>query len=516
MSNDDAKALPDLAAGLALSDIPEGQIVEARAGDEKILLWRQGDGVRAFEGSCTHLGAPLAEGLVIDGTIRCPWHHACFSLRSGEALAAPAFAPLRQWPVALAGGQLTLAGPPRAPTRTIPKPGDAAPRTIVIVGGGAGGFAAADRLRRDGYAGSLTVVSDDVDAPYDRTLLTKDYLAGTTGEDGLGISPVTLHDLGVDLRLGTTVERIERDAKRVVLADGGALPYDRLLLATGAAPKPFDVPGGDLPHVRLLRSAADARHLLEALGDAKTVVVVGGSFIATEAAASLRDRKLEVHLVSPDPHPLEKVLGRALSDLVVDTHRDHGFVLHLGRSVSAVRGRKARLDDGLEIDCDLVLAGLGVTPRTAVAEAAGLAVDDGILVDRQLRTGDASIYAIGDAARWPDPRSGRSVRIEHWAVAERQGQVAAANMLGRGFGFDVVPFFWTKQFDVSIRYVGHAETPDSIVIDGDVANRDAAVRYLSGDRVMAVATLGRDRESLSIESDMEAMLRAGTSAAPPR
>ncbi len=516
MSNDDAKALPDLAAGLALSDVPEGQIVEARAGDEKILLWRRGDGVRAFAATCTHLGAPLAEGLVVDDTIRCPWHHACFSLRTGEALAAPAFAPLRQWPVALAGGRLTLAGPPRTPTRSIPDFGDAAPRSIVIIGGGAGGFAAADRLRRDGYTGSLTVVSDDVDAPYDRTLLTKDYLAGTTGEDGLGISPVTLHDLGVDLRLATTVERILRDQKRVVLTGGETLPYDRLLLATGAAPKPLDVPGGNLPQVRLLRSAADARHLLEALGDARRVVVVGGSFIATEAAASLRDRKLEVHLVSPDPHPLATALGRAISDLVVDTHRGHGVVLHLGRSVSAVRGRQVVLDDGLEIDCDLVLAGIGVTPRTALAEASGLEVDDGILVDRHLRTRDASIYAIGDAARWPDPRGGRSVRIEHWAVAERQGQVAAANMLGREFGFDVVPFFWTKQFDVSIRYVGHAETPDAILIDGDVAKRVATVRYLSGGRIMAVATLGRDRELLAIESDMEASSRGGMTAVSPR
>ncbi len=514
MSDDDLKALPDLAAGLALGDIPEGQIFEARAGDEKILLWRQGDGVRAFEASCTHLGAPLAEGLVIGDTIRCPWHHACFSLRTGEALAAPAFAPLRQWPVALTGGRLTLAGPSRAAARKIPALENAGPHTIVIVGGGAAGFAAADRLRRDGYDGTLTVVSDDDDAPYDRTLLTKDYLAGATGDDGLGISPVTLHDLGVDLRLGTTAERILRDEKRVMLTGGETLPYDRLLLAPGAAPKPIDVPGGDLPHVRLLRSAADARSLLQALGPGQTVVVVGGSFIATEAAASLRDRKLDVHLVSPESHPLEKALGRALSDLVVDTHRDHGVVLHLGRSVSAVGGRKVVLDDGTAIDGDLVLAGIGVTPRTSLAQACGLKVDDGILVDRQLRTSDPMIYAVGDAARWPDPRSGKPVRIEHWAVAERQGQVAAANMLGRELDFDAVPFFWTKQFDVSIRYVGHAETPEAILIDGDVAKRDATIRYQAGGHTMAVATLGRDRESLAIEADMEATLRDVTTAAP--
>src|ERR1700733_1492721 len=287
--------------------------------------------------------------------------------------------------------------------------------------------------------------------------IPKDYLEGSFGDDRLAIARHSLADLGVDFEAGASVQKIEPGNKRLRLANGDERPYEKLLLATGATPRRLGVLGGDLAHVMVLRSLQDCRRILAKVSSTAPVAVVGGSFIAMEAAASLSGRGLSVDVIAPEEHPLEKVFGRELSDLVLEAHARKGVRLHLGSRVARIGDKQVLLQGGERIDADIVVVGIGVEPRLQLAEAAGLALDRGVLVNSRLQTSDPDIFAAGDIARWPDPRTGENLRIEHWVVAERQGQVAAANMLGGDQAFTMVPFFWTKHFDLSIRYVGHAE-----------------------------------------------------------
>lgn len=501
---DDSRNSPDLTQGVEPSRIPDGGILAGKVGEDDVLLFRAGDEISAVAATCTHQGGPLAEGLIDGDTVRCPWHHACFSLRSGEALRAPAFRPLDRWRLEHRDGKafVTEKLEPRT-ERHRPSEG-AAP--IVIVGGGAAAFAAADGLLRRGCDSPITMLSADTEPPYDRTTLTKEHLDGSTPEDDLPLAP-SLSERGVTLELEAKVEAIEPDARRVRLPGGRSLPYGKLLLATGAEPRRLDLPGAELPHVRLLRTLDDCRALIERLDSRPRVVVVGGSFIGMEAAASLVSRKLEVEVVTPDREPMARQFGPELSRLIVDTHRKHGTKLHLGRKPARIEPDAVVLDDGTRLPADLVLVGIGVAPCTGLAEKAGLEVDNGVVVDGRLRSSHADIWAAGDIARWPDPHSGRRIRVEHWVVAERQGQHAAAAMLGDDEPYDDVPFFWTRHFDLIVNYVGHAERWDELIVEGDLAKGDGLVRFRAAGRDLAVATVGRDLESLQEELAMERRLR---------
>ena len=501
---DDSSQPPDLTQGVEPARIPDGGILAGKVAKDDVLLFRSGDEICAVAATCTHQGGPLAEGLVDGETVRCPWHHACFSLRSGEALRAPAFAPLDRWRVEHRDRKAVVTAKlePR-PKRYRPSP-DAEP--IVIVGGGAAAFAAADGLLRRGCDSPVTMISADTEPPYDRTTLTKEHLDGSTPEDKLPLAP-SLAERGVKLELEAVVEAIEPEARRVRLKGGRTLAYGKLLLATGAEPRRLDLPGAEPPHVRLLRTLDDCRALIERLDGKPRVVVIGGSFIGMEAAASLVARELEVHVVTPDREPMARQFGPELSRLIVGTHRKNGTKLHLERKPARIGADAVTLDDGTRLPADLVLVGIGVTPRTGLAEKAGLATDNGVLVDGCLRTSRADIWAAGDIARWADPHSGRRIRVEHWVVAERQGQHAAAAMLGNETPFDDVPFFWTRHFDLIVNYVGHAERWDELTVEGDLAEGDALVRFRAAGRDLAVATVGRDLESLKEELAIERRLR---------
>ncbi|MGB6910808.1 MAG: FAD-dependent oxidoreductase, partial [Methyloceanibacter sp.] len=448
---------------------------------------------------------PLAEGLVIDTTVRCPWHHACFDLRNGEALYAPAIDPLACWNVEQRDGMISV-GAKRE--RSHPKPGHhtaGVPEKIVIVGGGAAGFAAAEMLRRQGYQGSLVMLSDDTALPYDRPNLSKDYLAGTAPFDFVPLKDKNFYSQNaIETRLGEAVVELDIAARDVVLAGGERIPYDRLLLATGAEPVHLPVPGADQPHVHTLRSLADCEAIIEAAKSARRAVVIGASFIGLEVAAALRQRKLEVHVVAPDKRPMERVLGPDMGDFIRSLHEEHGVVFHLEDKVVAIEGKSVRLESGGTIEADLVVTGIGVRPRLDLAEKAGLKLDRGVVVDHYLETSAPAIYAAGDIARWPDPHTGDNIRVEHWVVAERQGQTAALNMLGRRTPFDAVPFFWSQHYDVPINYVGHAETWDEIATDGDIMGKDCLLRFKRNGRVIAVASIFRDVESLQAEVAMAA------------
>ena len=508
MAGSDTKLTgPDLAAGVDANALQPGEKLLGHANGEAVLLARIGDDYTAIGATCTHYGGPLAEGAIVGETVRCPWHHACFSLRTGEALAAPALNPVPCWRVEHRGDRVVVTDKierdPLAPTYPIESPVTAAVRNVVIVGAGAAGTAAAEMLRRCGFDGSVVIVDDDGDAPYDRPNLSKDYLAGNAPEEWIPLRPPGFHEEHrIEIVRGRAA-RIDVPGRRLEIDGRDALPYDALLLATGAEPVRLDLPGADAPHVHYLRSLADSRRIIAAAKESKRAVVIGGSFIGLETAASLRARELDVHVVAPETVPLERVMGRELGDFIRVFHEEKGVRFHLGRKPARIEQGAVVLDDGTSLAADLVVIGVGVRPRLALAEQAGLALDRGVVVDEYLRTSAENIYAAGDIARWPDPHTGERIRVEHWVVAERMGQSAARNILGLRERFDDVPFFWSAHYDVSINYVGHAERWDATRVDGDASKHDVSVRFDRGGKPLALATIFRDGESLEFEVRME-------------
>ncbi len=498
---------PDLSAGIADESLADGGMLVGHVGQESVLLARRGSELFAIDAKCTHYGGPLGEGLLVGDSVRCPWHHACFSLRTGEALAGPALTDVHCWRVEREGRRLIV-------RERLPAAGGRAARGrqgsrtdqehIVIIGGGAAGFAAAQRLRREGYGGALSLLSADEDAPYDRPNLSKDYLAGTAQEDWIPLRPPDFYaEQGIELHLRTTVCAIDPAARRVILEGAEPLRFSRLLIATGAEPVRLEIPGAGLSHVHTLRSLADCRRIIGSATAGAHAVIVGASFIGLECAAALRQRGLQVHVVAPEQRPMERVLGPMLGDFLRTLHESHGVVFHLGQRLQGIDAHSVQLEDGSRLRADIVLVGIGVRPRLELAEKAGLAVDRGILVNEYLETSVPGVFAAGDVARWPDAYSGERLRIEHWVIAERQGQTAARNMLGQRERFSAPPFFWTQHYDVSINYVGHASDWERIELDGSLDARDASLRYKRGDRTLAVATVFRDRDSLTAELDMQ-------------
>lgn len=505
---------PDLGEGVAIDELADGDKLVGHVGNEPVLLVRRGMEVFAVGAYCTHYHGPLVDGLVVGDAVRCPWHHACFDLLTGEVLRAPALSPVSCWSVEQRDGKIFVRGE-RAQARPASrgKPAGETPEKIVIVGGGAAGFAAAEMLRRQQYQGAILMLSNDDSPPVDRPNLSKDYLAGNAPEEWVPLRPDGFYpENDIDLRLNVEVAGIDPRSREVALADGSKVAYDRLLLATGAEPVRLSMPGVGLPHVRTLRSLADCHAIVERAKSARRAVVLGASFIGLEVAAALRSRGIEVHVVGPEKRPMERILGPQMGAFVRALHEDHGVVFHLEDTAIAIDDRRATLKSGDVLEADLVVVGVGVRPRLALAEQAGLALDRGVVVDGHLETSVPGIYAAGDIARWPDPHSGETIRVEHWVVAQRQGQTAALNMLGRRETFTAVPFFWSQHYDVPINYVGHAETWDDLAIDGDIAGKDCLLRFKRNGRVLAVASIFRDIESLQAEVAMERSSHSGAAA----
>jgi NADPH-dependent 2,4-dienoyl-CoA reductase/sulfur reductase-like enzyme/nitrite reductase/ring-hydroxylating ferredoxin subunit len=502
MSEESKLTGPDLSEGIALAELGDGKMVVGHAGGEAILLARQGDEVFAVGATCTHYSGPLGEGLVVNGTVRCPWHHACFDLSTGAAVRAPALNAIPCYEVRRDSERVRVGG--RMPEPKAPANVAGTPACIAIVGAGAAGHAAAETLRREGYNGQLVMIGADTALPVDRPNLSKDYLAGTAPEEWLPLRPREFfaeHEIA--LVLGARVLSVDTGRKQVLLESGRTQSYDKLLLATGADPVRLDLPGGDLPHVHYLRTLDDSRAIIAATQTATRAVVIGSSFIGLEAAASLRARNLEVHVIGPDAVPLARIMGPELGAFIRKVHEEHGVVFHLGTRPKTIDMQSVTLENGERLPADLVVIGVGVRPQVSLAEKAGLAVDRGVLVDEYLQTSVPDVFAAGDIARWPDPHSGERIRVEHWVVAERQGQTAARNMLGRRERFDAVPFFWSAHYDVGINYVGHATAWDRIEIEGSFDERNAAVRFIAGGKTVALATIYRDRESLQFERRLE-------------
>jgi NADPH-dependent 2,4-dienoyl-CoA reductase/sulfur reductase-like enzyme/nitrite reductase/ring-hydroxylating ferredoxin subunit len=495
---------PDLRAGVPLASLADGAMLQGHVEGEAVLLVRRGDEIFAVAAFCTHYGGPLADGVVVGETIRCPWHHACFALRSGEVLRAPARDALKRWRVEQADGIVRVGEEiAHEAAESLPE-NTGLPRSIVIVGGGPAGAVAAETLRRECFAGRITLFSADADLPCDRPNLSKNYLAGSAPPEWLPLSGAGFYRKhGIDLHLDTRVTAVDSERREVTVADGTRHSFDALLLATGATPVRLDLPGADLPHVHYLRTQGDAEAIVEAAATARRAVVIGASFIGLEVAASLRARDVEVEVVGRELVPMEKVLGPEVGRFIRALHERHGVTFHLGCSPASFDAAGVTLDTGQRLAADLIIVGVGVRPATALAEAMGLAMDRGVAVDEYLETSVPGVFAAGDIARWPDPLSGDSIRVEHFVVAERHGELAARNMLGRRERFDHVPFFWTEQYDFSLGYVGHAEGWDSIEFDGDLEARDCTVTYRRGGRKLAVAVVHRDHAGLQAELEFE-------------
>jgi len=497
---------PDLVKGVALSQIADGAMLLGHARGEPVLIARRGDELFAIGAICTHYGAPLADGLLVGDTVRCPWHHACFSLRTGATLRPPALDPVACWRVeqrdgnVYVGEKLARAEPQRIPLE------DDKPHAVIILGAGAAGNEAAETLRREGYGGRITMLSADASGPCDRPNLSKGFLAGTASAASNPLRSAAFYiDHDIDLKLNAPVASLDAKSRHVQLADGSRHDYDALLLATGAEPIRLDVPGATLAHVHYLRTLADSRALVAKALTSHRAVVIGASFIGLEVAASLRARNVEMHVVAPDAVPMEKILGADAGNFIRKLHEQHGVTFHLGTTVVSIDAQSVRLKTGETLRADLVVIGIGVRPLVELAAQAGLAIDRGVTVDEYLETSVPGIFAAGDIARWPDRLTGDRIRVEHWVLAERQGQTAARNMLGRRERFDAVPFFWTEQYDFGLAYVGHAERWDHAEIDGqlDLGTRNCKITYRRGGKKLAVAIVHRDLEGLREEVEFE-------------
>jgi len=498
---------PDLEKdGIPATDLVEGKAVLGHALGEAALLVRRGADVRAIGASCTHYGGSLAEGIVVGDEVRCPLHHACFDLRTGAAIAAPALNPVACYQVSQRDGRVFITGKrePMVSLVSLRKPATA-PASVVVVGAGAAGGCAVETLRAEGYEGPVTLVGRDESVPYDRPNLSKDYLAGQAPEEWIPLRDRDFYaGKRIDLRLGQEVVSIDTAARTLALKGGGTLSYGALVLATGASPSKPPIPGVDDPRVHLLRTLADSRAIIAGVtGGARKVVVVGASFIGLEVAAALRTRGLEVDVVAPEERPLERVLGAAVGDFIRALHESHGVRFHLGDKPARIDDGEVVLASGGRLPFDRVVLGVGVRPEVKLAEQAGLSIDDGIVVDELLETSAPGVFACGDVATYPDRAAGKRLRVEHWVHAQRQGQVAAQNVLGARRAYAYPPFFWSQHYDVRIAYVGRGDKESAIQLIGDPAARDCAVIFREGSVVRAVATIGRDVLSLEVEDALE-------------
>jgi NADPH-dependent 2,4-dienoyl-CoA reductase/sulfur reductase-like enzyme/nitrite reductase/ring-hydroxylating ferredoxin subunit len=492
---------PDLRSGVPAETLRENEPLLGHLDGEPVILVRRGADIFATSATCTHYSSLLNEGLVVGDTIRCPWHHARFSLRTGEAEGAPALNPLACFNVRRQDGMVAIDGKKTSDFR-VDCPLN--PSSVVIVGAGAAGAACADMLRAKGYSGPITLAGDEAPGPVDRPNLSKDFLAGTAPAEWIPLRTREYYEsIRVELVTSDPVVRLSPSEHLVSLRSGRTLGYGALLLATGGEPRSLDIEGAHLPHVFTLRTLADTNAIIAKAGQARTCAVIGAGFIGLEAAGSLRHRGLKVSVIAPEPVPLGKVLGPDVGHFIQRLHEQQGVRFFLNATPRAIRENGVEFGDGQFVEAEMVIVGVGVSPRTSFAKAAGIEVDNGVAVDATLRTNAPGVYAAGDVARYPEPVSGERARIEHWVVAERQGQAVARSMLGIGGPFREAPFFWSQHYDVTIAYVGHAPTRDTCEIRGDLEKRDACAIYRRGGKAIAAVTIGRDLLSLKVEAAFE-------------
>ena len=381
--------------------------------------------------------------------------------------------------------------------------------THVIVGAGLAGAKAAETLREGGFDGRVVLLGAEPDRPYERPPLSKDYLRGESERDAAYVHPPEFYEQhDVELRTEAVVEAIDLGAREVALVGGERIGFARLLLATGAEPR--RLPG--VEGVHYLRDFRDSDALRAMLDQGGRMAVIGAGWIGCEVAASARQKGLEVTLIEQASAPLEGVLGRELGEIYAAVHRDHGVEVVTSATVEAIEGGRVALAGGRAVECDHVVVGIGVAPRTALAEAAGLEVENGILVDERLRASADGVFAAGDVANAAHPLLGTRLRVEHWHNALEQGPAAARSMLGTGEPYDRIPYFFSDQYDVGMEYAGYAAEWDEVVFRGDVDGREFIAFWLKDGRVLA----GMNVNIWDVTDDIQALIRSGATVDPAR
>ena len=487
-------------------------------GDRPVLVAHIQDEFYAVAAHCSHAGAPLETGVVSDHRIICPWHNACFDLCTGQQQEPPGLNDLARFETWVSEGKVHVRVPETLPQHMPPAMASYSPqtnaRTLVVLGAGAAGVSAAEQLRQSGFEGEIQIVTAEEELPYRRTALSKAYLQQDESDDPPELrSPAFYGENGIDILTGKRAERVDPEAKEIRFIDGSTLTYDKLLIATGAKARSLHVPGADLKNIFTLRTAQDAKALLQSIQCKEKAVVIGSGFIGLEAASSLRQQGLAVTVVSSSPVPLEKILGKEVGKVFQQLHEENGVAFRFEDRAIAFSGKDSvqsvTLDSGQELEADVVVVGIGVEPATEFLDKSWLNEDQSVSVDDRFQLLNptthqpaAGTYAAGDIAEFSNPQTGEPVRIEHWRLAMQQGRVAARNMAGESAQYEGVPFFWTGQFDLKLRYVGHAEDWDDVIIDGELESREFLAFYVVNKRILAVAGCGRDREIAAISQLM--------------
>ncbi|MEH2398497.1 FAD-dependent oxidoreductase [Nostoc sp.] len=500
-----------------INDLNDGELRQVAVGETEILLTRLDGKFHAVGAHCSHYKAPLAEGVLSGHHVVCPWHNAYFDVTSGDQLEPPGLDSLACYQVRIEGENVIVSVPEettglRSPAMAQFNP-DADKRTFVILGAGAAGVHAAETLRVAGYQGRIVMITQDDRLPYDRTKLSKDYFIGETSSEEMPLrSPDFYKEHAIEVLLNKRVEQVQTTSKAITFsgsdagASGDSLNYDALLVATGGKPRQLDIPGADLQNILTLRSFNDTDRILTLSKQKGQAVVIGSSFIGMETAAGLSQHGLQVTVVSPDSVPFKKILGEEIGKIFQQVHQENGVSFKLGRKAVQFEGsdkvEAVILDNGDRLKADIVIVGIGVQPATDFLEGIDLYPKDGsVVVDEYLRAADG-IYAAGDIARYPDWRTNESLRVEHWRVAAQQGRIAAHNMAGKAVKFRGLPLFWTMQFKFPLRYIGHAESWDEIIVDGDLQKQEFIAFYVKNNQVLAVATSHKDTETAAMSELM--------------
>ena len=490
-----------------IDELANGQMKQVTVGETPVLLCKVDGDYYAIGAKCTHYGAPLVDGVLRGKQIFCPWHQAGFDVTNGNNNEPPAFDGLPTFPVHEEDGKVIVKAPDDAPGRRTMKMShfnvQSDTRDFVIVGAGAAGEAAAETLRQLGFEGRIFLITKEDKTPYDRPNLSKEYLSGDAPEEWMPLRGEEFYKkYDIELTRNRHVKKIDVGKQEITFADSATQHYDELLLATGGIPRTLNVPGGDLDNVFTLRNFDDADHIISQVEKGKKAVIIGGSFIGLETAASLRKQGMDVHVVAPETVLYEKVFGEEIGNWIKKKHEDNDVQFSLGSSVTELKGNDGKvkgvsLSNGKTLDADLVLVGIGVKPNTEYINGLSLEKDGGVKVDRFLMATD-HVYAAGDIAWFPYWRIEQPVRIEHWRLAQQHGRIAAHNMLGKQIPYKSIPFFWTSQGNVTLNYLGYAKEWDDLMIDGNIKENDFMAYYIKNNEITAVVTPNREEQLAAI------------------
>ncbi|HSD63063.1 MAG TPA: FAD-dependent oxidoreductase [Ignavibacteriaceae bacterium] len=485
------------------NSLKNGEMKSFKINDENnVLLCRIEDEYFAVGANCTHYGAPLEEGVLKGDTIICPWHHACFNAKTGDMLEPPAMDSLPKYEVKIKGDAVQINVPEKIEGSRIPKmvrnDAKADNRTFIILGAGGSAYGAVQSMRENGFKGNIIMITYEDKNPYDRPNLSKDYLSGSADPAWMPLRPDSFYDdYGIDIKTGTLIKSVDLKTKIVSLQNGGNLKYDKLLIATGGVPRKLEVPGADLQNIFYLRSFKDADEIIKVIRNSKKAVVIGTSFIGMETAFSLKERNIDVTVIGREETPFERVFGKEIGNMLRNEHEEKGISFKLKSKIKALRGdskvKSILLESGEEIETDFVIAGIGVVPATQFLSGIDLLKDGSLKTDAYLRVQE-DVYASGDVATFPDFRTGDSIRVEHWRLAAQLGRTAGANMAGKKIKYEEVPFFWTVQAGLNLRYAGFIKEWDEIITDGNISQKEFISYYVKNNKILAAAGINRDKE----------------------